>query len=185
MMKYSKINELDVSNGEGIGVALFVQGCHFHCPNCFNQETWDLNEGKMFTYNVKSQLTQLIDNPHVSRLSILGGEPLADENVSDVSALIINIRNEVSTKNKDIWVYTGYTFEEIYNGIWHSESSVVIGDELDVKRYEVLDSIDILVDGRYVDELKDVSLKFRGSSNQRIIDVQKSLKEKHAVLYME
>lgn len=153
-MRYSQIRRLDISNGEGVGVALFTQGCHFHCKNCFNESTWDFNGGKEFTKEVEDSFYKLVDRPHIDRVTILGGEPLADENLETIDRLVANI-------NKKIWVYTGNTFE-----------TLISND----KYKSILNNIDVLVDGRYVDELRDLNLKFRGSSNQRIIDVKKSLK---------
>ena len=153
-MRYSQIRRLDISNGEGVGVALFTQGCHFHCKNCFNESTWDFNGGKEFTKEVEYYSYRLVDRPHIDRETILGGEPLADENLETIDRLVANI-------NKKIWVYTGNTFE-----------TLISSD----KYKNILNNIDVLVDGRYVDELRDLNLKFRGSSNQRIIDVKKSLK---------
>ena len=153
-MRYSQIRRLDISNGEGVGVALFTQGCHFHCKNCFNESTWDFNGGKEFTKEVEDYFYKLVDRPHIDRVTILGGEPLADENLETIDRLVANI-------NKKIWVYTGNTFETLMSSD---------------KYKSILNNIDVLVDGRYVDELRDLNLKFRGSSNQRIIDVKKSLK---------
>ena len=157
-MRYASIRDLDISNGNDIGVALFTQGCHFHCKNCFNKSTWDFDGGKEFTKETCDKFMKLVNRPFIKRVSILGGEPLTKENVDDVCNLLKQI------KNKTIWVYTGYTFET-------------------VKNYDIMKYIDYLVDGQYVDELRDLRLKFRGSSNQRIIDVQKSLKENKVSLY--
>ena len=157
-MRYASIRDLDISNGNDIGVALFTQGCHFHCKNCFNKSTWDLDGGKEFTKETCDKFMKLVNRPFIKRVSILGGEPLAKENVDDVCNILKQI------KNKTIWVYTGYTFET-------------------VKNYDIMKYIDYLVDGQYVDELRDFRLRFRGSSNQRIIDVQKSLKENKVILY--
>ena len=157
-MRYASIRDLDISNGNDIGVALFVQGCHFHCKNCFNKSTWDFDGGKEFTKETCDKFMKLVNRPFIKRVSILGGEPLAKENVDDVCNILKQI------KNKTIWVYTGYTFET-------------------VKNYDIMKYIDYLVDGQYVDELRDLRLKFRGSSNQRIIDVQKSLTENKVILY--
>lgn len=157
-MRYASIRDMDISNGNGIGVALFTQGCHFHCKNCFNKSTWDFCGGKEFTKETCDKFMKLVNRPFIKRVSILGGEPLAKENVDDVYDILKHIHN------KTIWVYTGYTFEV-------------------VKNYEIMKYIDYLVDGQYVDELRDLKLKFRGSSNQRIVDVQKSLKENKVVLY--
>ena len=157
-MRYASIRDLDISNGNDIGVALFTQGCHFHCKNCFNKSTWDFDDGKEFTKETCSKFMKLVNRPFIKRVSILGGEPLTKENVDDVCNILKQI------KNKTIWVYTGYTFET-------------------VRKYAIMKYIDYLVDGQYVDELRDLRLKFRGSSNQRIIDVQKSLKENKVILY--
>ena len=156
-MRYASIRDMDISNGNGIGVALFTQGCHFHCKNCFNKSTWDFQGGKEFTKETCDKFMKLVNRPFIKRVSILGGEPLAKENVDGVCSVLKQI------KDKQIWVYTGYTFET-------------------VKNYDIVKYIDYLVDGQYVDELRDLKLKFKGSSNQRIIDVQKSLKESKVVL---
>ena len=157
-MRYASIRDLDITNGTDIGVALFVQGCHFHCKNCFNKSTWDFDGGKEFTEDTLKMFLNLVNRPFIKRVSILGGEPLAKENVDTVCNILKQI------KDKQIWVYTGHTFET-------------------VKNYGITKYIDYLVDGQYVDELRDLRLKFRGSSNQRIIDVQKSLKENKVILY--
>ena len=142
-MRYASIRDMDISNGNGIGVALFTQGCHFHCKNCFNKSTWDFDGGKEFTRETCNKFMKLVNRPFIKRVSILGGEPLAKENVDDVCNILKQI------KNKTIWVYTGHTFET-------------------VKNYDIMKYIDYLVDGQYVDELRDLTLEFRGSSNQNI-----------------
>ena len=142
-MRYASIRDIDISNGNGIGVALFTQGCHFHCKNCFNKSTWDFDGGKEFTRETCNKFMKLVNRPFIKRVSILGGEPLAKENVDDVCNILKQI------KNKTIWVYTGHTFET-------------------VKNYDIMKYIDYLVDGQYVDELRDLTLEFRGSSNQNI-----------------
>ena len=150
-MNYAKIRKLDVTNGEGIGVSLFVQGCQFHCKNCFNKVTWDFDNGKQFTKDTLNTIISLLNDKHIKRFSILGGEPLAEKNMHDVLQTIIEIRKNVT--DITIWVYTGYTFEEV--------KQLKYGKE-------ILDNVDTIVDGRYVDELRDLTLKFRGSSNQNI-----------------
>lgn len=152
-MRIADIQEFDVNNGEGVGCSLFVQGCHFHCKNCFNQSTWDFNGGKEWTQSTKEKFLELVNKPYITRVSILGGEPLADENVQDVYDLVKQIPS-----SKKIWLYTGY--------VW---------DDMDFVRRSVANSVDVLVDGRFVDELKDLNLPFRGSSNQRLIDIKKTL----------
>ena len=148
MLRYAQIRSLDISDGFGVGVSLFTQGCHFHCKNCFNKSTWDFNGGKEWTKEVKEHFLELVNRPHIERVSILGGEPLCDENYADVLDLVKSI------EGKKIWIYTGYTYE-------------------DIKNKEIIDYVDYVVDGRYIDELRDLSLQFRGSSNQRIIDIKK------------
>lgn len=152
-MRYASIRTMDVSDGEGVGCSLFVQGCHFHCKNCFNQSTWDFNGGKEWTKATKEKFLELVNRPYITRVSILGGEPLADENIEDVSDLISQI-----SLNKKVWLYTGYVYEN-----------------MDSDRKLVSNSVDVLVDGQFIDELKDMNLPFRGSSNQRLIDIKKTL----------
>lgn len=155
-MNFASIRNFDVSNGIGIGIALYVQGCHFHCKNCFNQVTWDFNGGKEWTPDIENKFIELANNKHVDRVSILGGEPLTPENYDTVLSLCKKL-------SKKIWVYTGYTYETLCDK-------------------EILRYIDVLVDGKYVDELRDLNLAFRGSSNQRIIDVKASLDSNKVVL---
>ena len=150
-MNYAKIRKLDVTNGEGIGVSLFVQGCQFHCKNCFNKVTWNFDGGKKFTKDTLNTIISLLNDEHIKRFSILGGEPLAEKNMYDVLQTIIEIRKNVT--DIIIWVYTGYTFEEV--------KQLKYGKE-------ILDNVDTIVDGRYIDELRDLTLEFRGSSNQNI-----------------
>ena len=161
-MRYAQIRNMDISNGEHIGVSLFVQGCHFHCKGCFNKETWDFNGGKEWSQEIEDKFFELIDRPYIKRVSILGGEPLADENKEVVLDLIKKIKDKYPSKS--IYLYTGYTFEEIYS-------------------LDNLQCVDVLVDGRYIEAQKDLTLAFRGSKNQRVIDVQKTLKEDKIVLY--
>ncbi len=161
-MNYYQIRDIDISNGEGTGMALFCSGCPLHCPNCFNQELWDFNSGKKWTPEIEKQFIKLTNRPYINRVSFLGGEPLADQNIESISSIISKL-----DKTKKIWIYTGYTWEELA--------------KRDKIKYIL--TADVLVDGRYVDELKDYRLKFKGSSNQRIIDIKKTIEEKGVVLY--
>ena len=161
-MKYAQIRNLDISNGTGIGVSLFVQGCHFHCFNCFNQETWNFDSGKEWTQKIEEKFIEIANNPHIDRISILGGEPLAPENVDSV----IKLCKRLAELNKQIWVFTGYRMEELPS-----------------RQQDILKYIDILVDGRYVDDLRNPSLAYRGSSNQHIWE--KSEGEWHIVDFDE
>ena len=157
-MRYAQIRSMDISNGIGIGVSLFVQGCHFYCKDCFNSETWDFSGGKPWTEDSKKLFLVSVLRTYIERVSILGGEPLADENFSDVLDLVQAIHEKFPEKK--IWIYTGYTWEELLK---------------DEQKKEILPYINVLVDGRFQTDLKDLSLKFKGSSNQRVIDVQESL----------
>lgn len=178
-MRYADIVEFDVNNGEGVGCSLFVQGCHFHCKNCFNQSTWDFNSGKEWAEDVENKFIELVKRPYITRVSILGGEPLADENVDEIFFLIQKIKK--IRPDISIWLYTGYLWENLVE----MENLIITKEERDKSpfyytvnsliRIWLLPSIDVLVDGQYVDELKDISLPFRGSSNQRLIDVKKTL----------
>ena len=204
-MRYAQVRSMDISNGEGIGVSLFVQGCPFnpHCTNCFNPETWDFNGGKEWTTEVKERFLELIDRPYIKRVSILGGEPLADENLDDVLDLVTEINKRynfqkvdsanpckmgvsedenadeirLSFPNKSIWLYSGYTFDYIMEGIGYDENGAFFFLDNDKKRYEIISKCDVLVDGRYIDSQRNPSKKWAGSDNQRVIIVQESLKQ--------
>ena len=172
------MRSLDVSNGENIGVSLFVQGCHFHCYNCFNSNTWDFDSGKEWTEETENKFMELINRPYIKRISILGGEPLADENVVTINTLLTQIKKDFS--NKIIWIYSGYTWEQIFDNHQHVEVS-----SINKNRQDVIFNSDILVDGRFINSKKDIMLKWRGSSNQRVIDIKKSIKENKIILYCD
>lgn len=157
---------MDISNGSGIGVSLFVQGCRFHCKNCFNPETWGFDGGKEWTQETKKKFLEFAAQPFVTRISILGGEPLVEENMNDVYNLITEIRDKFP--NKDIWLYTGYELKTIISKPEYRK---------------IIELCDVVVDGRYIDELRDITLKWRGSSNQNVIDVKETLKKGEIVLY--
>ena len=156
-MKYAQIREMDVTNGNGIGVALFTQGCPYHCKNCFNPETWDFDKGTDWTKETENKIIELLKPEYITRLTILGGEPLIERNIEPLTALLKRVK--VIYPDKQVWLYTGGDFE-VLEGLYE----------------EIFQYIDILIDGRYIDDLRDYKLKWRGSSNQRIIDVQASLK---------
>lgn len=179
-MRYAQIRSMDISNGEGVGIALFVQGCHFHCKNCFNQDTWDFNGGKEWTRKIKNEFLELIEKPYIKRVSFLGGECLADENLEEVYDLIKSIKK--IRPEKILWMYTGYTWETIFHPIITDDINFE-RDRLIKLRQDIISMCNVLIDGRYVDELRDMNLEFRGSSNQRVIDVQKSLRERKVILW--
>ena len=174
-MRYASIRKLDISNGEGVGVALFVQGCPFHCYNCFNPDTWDFNGGKEWTKNTEDKLIELANKPYIKRLSILGGEPLADENLDGVLHLVDRFR--LSFPNKSIWIYSGYTFDYIMEGIGYDENGVFFFLDNDKKRYEIISKCDVMVDGQYIDSQRNPQAKWKGSDNQRVINIPESLKQ--------
>lgn len=165
-MRYSQIREMDISNGPGIGVALFVQGCPIHCPECFNQDTWDFDGGKEWTQEIEDKFLELCKRPHIERVSILGGEPLAKENIRTVVMLCNKIKAECPKLK--IWLYTGY----VMNFNW---------SDLDYK--ELNDCVDYIVTGPYVHAQRDMNLLYRGSANQKILDMKKSIAAKSDVYY--
>lgn len=165
-MKYIKIKPNDVVNGEGIMVSLWTQGCPHHCKGCFNTETWDFKKGKEFKEKQAHEILRLLDDKGVKRnLSILGGEPLCDQNIKGVLSLCRFIK-QLRPQTK-IYVWTGYVLEEL------------------VKKYslEKFSDIDVLIDGKFEETLKDLTLTMRGSKNQRIIDIKKTLKSCEVVNY--
>lgn len=182
-MRYARIRKMDVSNGEGVGISLFVQGCHFHCKGCFNQETWDFNGGKEWTPEIEEQFIQLANKPYIKRISILGGEPLADENVRDVYYLITQLKSRYPEKK--IWLYTGYEWEKIV-----AESHAIRvenGDYLsNLYRYGAIVFADIVVDGKFQLDKQDLyndNIVFAGSTNQRVIDSGASLSNNRIILH--
>lgn len=160
-MKYNTIRKMDISNGPGVRISIFVQGCEFHCKNCFNAETWNFDNGKDYTDETIEKVLSLGEEEYVRGLSILGGEPLHPKNIEGVTKLAKAFKEKFS--NKDIWLWSGYSFEEM-------------------KDKEIMNYLDVMVDGRYVDELHDFRLQWRGSSNQRVINVKKSIKKGEVVL---
>ena len=150
-MRYALIRKMDISNGEGVGVSLFLQGCHFHCKGCFNPETWDPKGGKEWTPEVEKKFLKLIQRPYIKRVSFLGGEPLDQpDEVADLMKKIRDLRPEIK-----IWIYSGYKFEDIF-----------------LEDLEAIKYADVLVDGQFEYDKKDLSLAFRGSSNQRILELK-------------
>ncbi len=161
-MKYSKIRKMDISNGPGIRVSIFMQGCTFHCEGCFNPETWDFNEGIDFTDETINEIMKLCEKQNIEGLSILGGEPLHPKNIEGSTKLAKAFKEKFPKKN--LWVWSGFLLEKL-------------------KDKEIFKYIDVLVDGQFKIKLKNPKLKYCGSSNQRVIDVQKSLKKKDLVFY--
>ncbi len=161
-MRYNKIRKMDISNGPGVRISIFLQGCTFHCKNCFNPETHDFNGGKEFTDATIKRVLELCEKDYIEGLSILGGEPMHPKNREGTFRLAKAFKEKFPEKT--LWVWTGFLLDR------------------DLMDLEGLKYIDVLVDGQFVDELKDYHLSWRGSSNQRVIDVPKSLKAKKVVL---
>ena len=167
-MNYEKVDKCSVSNGAGVRTVLWVSGCDVHCHNCHNPQTWDFNSGIPFTDDTMQEILYDLSKPYIKGLTISGGHPLDPRNAPKVLEIVKRVK--MVFPNKDIWIYSGYVWENI------------IKDET---LREILKYSDVLVDGAYVDELRDISLPFKGSSNQRIIDVQKSLSENKIILWVE
>lgn len=180
-MRYAQIRKMDISNGLGVGASLFVQGCHFHCKNCFNPETWNFNGGEEFTQDTVDTILKLIEPEYITRFSILGGEPLEPQNSFHLAELI----NLIKRKRQDIkiWVYTGYTIENLYSRCYSTigEDSEATPTQCRYLRY-ILNSIDVLVDGQFQEDKKDLTYPFAGSTNQRVISMQETRKQNKIVL---
>lgn len=167
-MNYAKITKHDIANGRGVRVVLWVSGCSHHCIGCHNPETWDDNYGNRFEPRDLSEIITLLREDWISGLTLSGGDPLKPSNIEVCT--IIAACAKVNAPNKDVWCWTGYTWEDI---ISRSDCS------------DILQYIDVLVDGEFVQDKYDISLKWRGSSNQRVIDVKKSLQTGNVVLYCD
>lgn len=165
-MNYATIKTHDTANGQGVRVSVFVSGCTHHCKGCFNPETWDFRYGSVYDKEVEDKIINACAKPYIKGISLLGGEPFEKANQKDLCALLKRFRKEFP--EKDVWCYSGYTFDvDMVPGgaVWTEWTR------------DMLENIDFLVDGEFVEDLKNLKLKFRGSSNQRIIDVKRSLKE--------
>lgn len=173
-MNYAKIIPFDLANGNGIRIALFVSGCNSHCPGCFNPELQDFMYGKEFSESTKQRALSLLDNPYVEGLSILGGDPLW-QNENDLNALI-DLVYQVRKLSKTVWLWSGFTWEKIMSASGESSTEARL-------RQQLVESCDVFVDGPFIESMRDLRLKWRGSSNQRVIDVQQSLADGKIVLY--
>lgn len=171
-MNYAAIKKYDVANGPGVRVSLFVSGCTHHCPGCFNPETWDFNYGKLFDSDVMNEILEAIQPSYIHGFTLLGGEPFEYVNQQGVLPLLKEIKSHFP--NKDIWCFTGYDFEKD-----------ILGDMVNKwpETTEMLSYIDVLVDGEFVESQRDLTLRFRGSSNQRLIRVQESLSANEIILW--
>lgn len=162
-MRYNKIRKMDISNGPGVRVSIFMQGCTFNCKNCFNKETHDFAGGKEFNNETIERVLELCNNENIEGLSILGGEPMHPNNIEGTTRLAKAFKLRYPEKN--VWAWSGFSFDK------------------ELKDKDVLNYLDVLVDGQYNDDLRNPTLKWKGSENQRVIDVQESLKNSNVVLF--
>ena len=170
-MNYGAIKKRDIANGPGVRVSLFVSGCTHHCPGCFNADTWDFHYGEPFTPETEREILDLLAPDFIAGLSLLGGEPMEVPNQRALLPLLREMKHRYPTKT--LWVYSGYTLEELTG---ESRARCDVTDE-------ILSLIDVLVDGEYVEAKKDIRLRFRGSSNQRLIDMNKTRAAREIVLW--
>ena len=175
-MNYATIKWMDIANGEGVRISLFVSGCTHRCKNCFNQIAWDFSYGEVFDEEVQEKIIRELGSGYIQGLSLLGGEPLEPQNQEALYPFIKRVRSIYP--DKTIWCYTGYVFDVKHGGLKEKHKNTKYTKEL-------ISMFDVLVDGPYIEKLKDIRLKFRGSSNQRVIDVQKTLEQGECVLYLD
>ena len=173
-MNYAEIKTTDIANGEGVRVSLFVSGCTHHCKNCFNSVAWDFDYGKPFTKETQQFLFEALAPDYITGLTLLGGEPMEPKNQEALLPFVEAVKERFP--NKTIWCYTGYTLQD--NGIFQEDRANCGATK------KLLSLIDVLVDGRFVEELKDIRMVFRGSSNQRVIDLKRTIESKSVVLYL-
>ena len=175
-MNYATIKWTDIANGEGVRISLFVSGCTHRCKNCFNQVAWDFSYGEPFDLAIEEKILKELDFPYIAGITLLGGEPMEPSNQAVLLPFIKKVKQRFPQKS--IWCYTGCVLDES-TGLLTDKSKNVEHTQ------ELISLFDVLVDGPFVEELKNIRLKFRGSSNQRVIDVKKTLEKRECVLYME
>lgn len=179
-MNYSEIKTADVSNGPGVRISLFVSGCTHRCKGCFNPETWEFTYGSEFTPYVLDQIIAKLKPTYIKGFTILGGDPMMTQNLQDVASIVTRVRSEYPSIS--IWLYTGYTWEEIMDraiittDICTQEIADIAHDTM-----QILNMVDVVVDGKFEESLKVPGLNFRGSTNQRFVDVKRSMKEQKLI----
>ena len=171
-MYYGEIKNCDIANGQGVRVSLFVSGCRNHCEHCFQPQTWDFNYGNPYTAETEAQIFKMLEPSYIDGLTLLGGEPFEPENQPVLAELVCKVKERYPEKN--VWAFTGFTLDELLMPTCRGNCPSTA---------KLLSMIDVLVDGRFVESLKDISLRFRGSSNQRLIDLPKTLKSGNTVLW--
>ena len=167
-MNYHKIEKFSTNNGNGVRCVLWISGCEIHCKNCQNPQTWDKCSGIKFDKNAKEELLEILSKDYIRGLTLSGGNPLEKYNISELLSLLKEIKNLYP--NKDIWCYSGYTYEQLIQ-------------REDLK--EIWQYIDVLIDGPYIDEQRDITLKWRGSKNQRVINIPQSIKKNEIILFCD
>lgn len=173
-MYYGEIKNCDIANGIGVRVSLFVSGCTNHCENCFQPQTWDFEYGTPYSPETEEKLLELLRPEHINGLTLLGGEPFEPQNQRELLGLLHRVRRELPEKS--LWAFSGFTYEELTTPDSYPNCEVTA---------EMLSLLDVLVDGRFVQSLYDISLRFRGSANQRIIDLKKTRKQEKIILWQE
>ncbi|MBE6729003.1 MAG: anaerobic ribonucleoside-triphosphate reductase activating protein [Ruminococcaceae bacterium] len=170
-MYYGELKKRDIANGLGVRVALFVSGCTNHCEECFNRDTWDFHYGKPYTQETENEIIEALRPDFVRGLSLLGGEPMEPKNQQPLLNLVKRVKKELP--QKDIWCYTGFTYDELLDRKAYPNTEIV---------EELISYLDVLVDGRFEKDKRNLMLKFRGSENQRLIDVKQTIKEQKVIL---
>ena len=181
-MNYLKIEHEDVCNGDGLRVVLWLSGCSHHCYNCQNPQTWNPDSGIPFDESAKQEIFNELSKDYISGITFSGGDPLYEYNLDEVLKLVKQIR--ISFPEKSIWLYTGYNFD-LLNSKYNEYKYTPFAANADewLTRWEIISNVDVLIDGEYIDEQRDITLKWRGSSNQRVIDVKQSLTQNKVILY--
>lgn len=183
-MNYLKIDHEDVCNGDGLRVVLWVAGCSHGCSECQNPQTWGPKSGILFDKSALNEIFEELEKPYISGITLSGGDPLYIQNLDTILDLIYDIKKKFPTKT--IWLYTGFTFDRLMDNYksYRQTPFEYRGDEW-LERWEIIRRCDVLIDGPYIKEQRDITLKWRGSSNQRVIDVQETLKQGRIVLYCD
>lgn len=185
-MNYLKIEHEDVCNGTGLRCTIWLTSCSHRCQGCFNKESWNPNSGILFDESAKQEIFDELSKDYISGLTLTGGDPLHENNLDEVLLLVQEIRS--SYPDKTIWLYTGYTWDQImdysfYDSMSKFQNNTFEYADMATKRRVIAKECDVLVDGEYIDEQKDLTLKWKGSKNQRVIDVQKSIAQNKITLY--
>ena len=183
-INYHNITHDDMNNGDGLRVVLWLSGCSHHCYNCQNPQTWNPDSGIPFDESAKQEIFNELSKDYISGITFSGGDPLYENNLDEVLKLVKEIR--ISFPEKSIWLYTGYDFD-LLNSKYNEYKYTPFAANADewLTRWEIISNVDVLVDGEYIDEQRDVTLKWRGSKNQRVIDVKESIAQNKIVLYCD